>query len=76
MKTVFLKQYEITVKNIQTKKFEFWIKMIQLKQDNNETIAKYLKRTKNLIYLMINKNDQIKIDIIMFRNMKNQFKRK
>ena len=33
------------------------MKMIQLKQDNNETIAKYLKRAENLIRLMINKNN-------------------
>ena len=47
------------------------MKMIQLKQDNNEIIAKYLKRAKNLTRLMINENDQIKIDMIMLHDMKN-----
>ena len=52
------------------------MKMIQLKQNNNEIITKYLKRAENLARLMINENDQIKIDMIMLRDMKNQFKRK
>ena len=76
LKAIFLKQYEIIVKNTQIKKFELWMKMIQLKQNNNEIITKYLKRAENLARLMINENDQIKIDMIMLRDMKNQFKRK
>ena len=75
LKAIFLKQYEIIVRDIQAKKFELRMKMTQLKQDNNKTIAKYLKRAENLTRLMINKNDQIKINMIMFRDMKNQFKK-
>ena len=70
----FLKYYEIFVKNAQTKKFELKMQLTQLKQKNQKLIFDYIKRASNISRKL--SNDEIDVEMIILRNMKNVSKRK
>lgn len=58
---MFLKKFVIKFKNVQIKKFELRIKLIQLIQNKNEFIVDYLKQFSNLIKKLTNNNIDVKI---------------
>ena len=70
----FLKYYEIFVKNVQIRKFELKMQLIQLKQKNQKLIFDYIKRVSNISRKLF--NDEIDVEIIILRNMKNVSKKK
>ena len=74
LRIVFLFEYKIIVKDVQTKKFELKMKMFQFKQKHRENIADYFKRISKLIRKMI--KNEINVEMITLRDMKNQSKKK
>ncbi|KAL9100381.1 MAG: hypothetical protein Q9163_004239 [Psora crenata] len=73
LREVFLKYYQITEKDAQAKKFELRLKIAQLKQEENESIAEYLKRAEDLSTHMA--VDEIDLGMAMLRGMKDQHKK-
>ena len=51
------------------------MKIAQLDQEDRKNFANYLKRVNKLVYKMTNDNVRINIDMIIIRDIKNQFKR-
>ena len=73
LRSAFLKAFEVTEKDEQAKKFELRIRVAQLKQEDEENIADYLKRAAELASKMV--NDDIDVGMAILRGMKDQFKR-
>ena len=73
LRLAFLKAFEVTKKDAQAKKFKLCIKVAQLKQEDKENIADYLKRAAELARKMV--HNDIDVNIATLRGIKDQFKR-
>lgn len=73
LKQLFLTSFQVTEKDAQAKKFELRMKVAQLKQEDNESIADYLKKAFELSRKMV--NDEIDVGMATLRGMRDQFKR-
>ena len=73
LKQLFLTSFQVTEKDTQAKKFELRMKVAQLKQEDNESIAEYLKKAFELSRKMV--NDGIDVGMATLRGMRDQFKR-
>ena len=62
------------MKNVQTRKFELKMQLIQLKQNDQKLIFDYIKRISNISRKLF--NDEINVEMIILRNMKNVSKKK
>ena len=73
LRKAFLKAFEVTEKDAQAKKFELRMKIAQLRQEDKENIADYLKRAAELARKMV--HDDIDVGMATLRGMRDQFKR-
>ena len=73
LRKVFLKAFEVTEKDGQAKKFELRMKVAQLRQEDKESIADYLKRAAELSRKMV--HDDFEIGMATLRGMRDQPKR-
>ena len=73
LRQLFLSSFEITEKDAQAKMFELRMAVAQLKQNDNEPIAEYLKRATDLARRV--PNDEIEIGMATLCGMHDQHKR-
>ena len=69
----FLRAFEITAKDAQTKKFELRVKLANLKQSESENIAAYLKRASELAIRL--PQDQMDVGMGILKGMSDNSKR-
>lgn len=73
LRNSFLTYYKITVKDAQAKKFELGMKLAQLKQDDKESIADYLKKASDISRKL--PNDEIDVGMATLQGMRDRSKR-
>ena len=73
LRKAFLKTSQVTKKDAQVKKFELRMKVAQLRQEDKESIADYLKRAAGLSRKMV--HDDFNIGMATLRGMRDQSKR-